>query len=274
MAQSKSIYSTMKAIILILAVTAGTNIVQGFTTLVTSNPCSTRKQMLLKSNDSSHPLPEISRRNAFSKGLKSLLLTSTMLTIKPESSQAACLSGDTSYECIGYYKVPLDDAVSKYVDTAENLSKYAPDLNWVPPVKYPKTYKLAMQELVGLQTRVRDLRVPILKGELVDAGKEILGIVPRITVAGRVVIRSLESHSNDRFATFTKKAGQDLSMSASRSEEAHFDLLANLGDIDTTIGQFLSGQLSALTVTQIEVMQDLQDAEDNFTNLMQAIPKL
>lgn len=201
---------------------------------------------------------ELTRRDSVSKVFSNLLFGSTVLTFQLQPSEAACLSGDTSTECIGYYKVPIDDEVTKYVDTPENLLKFAPDLKWVPPVQYPKTYKLAREELVGLQTRVQNLRSPVLKGDLIDVGTEILDIVPRITVAGRVVIRNLNSYSDG--------------MIAQRSEVAHSDLLINLGDIDVTIGQFIKEQNGALTVTQIEILSVLKEADANFSELMKTIP--
>jgi len=201
---------------------------------------------------------ELTRRDSVSKALTTLLFGSTILTFHLQTSEAACLSGDTSTECIGYYKLPIDDEATKYVDTPENLLKYAPDLKWVPPVQYPKTYKLAREELVALQTRVQNLRLPVLKGDLIDAGTEILGIVPRITVAGRVVIQRLNSYSDG--------------MIANQSEEVHSDLLANLGEIDVMIGQFLKGQLGSLTVTQIDILSGLKEADANFSELLKIIP--
>jgi len=216
---------------------------------------------------------ELTRRDSVSKALTTLLFGSAVLTAQLQRSEAACLSGDTSTECIGYYKVPIDEAT--YLDTPENALKYAPDLKWVPPVQYPKTYKLAREELVELQTRVQNLRLPVSKGDLIDAGTEILSIVPRITVAGRVVIRSLNSYSDVPTSVTVKKTGktgQDLAMIAYRSEVAHSDLLANLGEIDLMIGQFLKGQLGALTVTQIEILSMLKEADTNFSDLILAAP--
>ena len=62
--------------------------------------------------------------------LKPLVLAS-LLTIDPIRTNAACLPGDVRSDCIGIYKLPLDDAVLGYVETPEQLKKYAPDLNWV-----------------------------------------------------------------------------------------------------------------------------------------------
>lgn len=70
----------------------------------------------------------ISRRQVMNYFMKSAIpLGLTMASPRP--SKAACLGGDVSPECIGIYKVPLDDAIKKYIDTPEHSAKYAPDLN-------------------------------------------------------------------------------------------------------------------------------------------------
>ena len=71
------------------------------------------------------------QRRAFFFGAFSILSTTALLTFNPNSANAACLPGDIRSECIGIYKLPLDDGVLKYVETEEMLKKFAPDLNWV-----------------------------------------------------------------------------------------------------------------------------------------------
>ena len=72
------------------------------------------------------------RRSFILRPLLSTSILASMLTINnPTASYAACLPGDIRSECIGVYKMPLDDAVLKYVETPEQLKKFAPDLNWV-----------------------------------------------------------------------------------------------------------------------------------------------
>jgi hypothetical protein len=67
-----------------------------------------------------------------------------MLMGDPKVTHAACLTGDTDPSCIGFYKVPLDDAILKYVDTPENLARFAPGIKWVKLPASPKTYKEAL----------------------------------------------------------------------------------------------------------------------------------
>jgi hypothetical protein len=59
----------------------------------------------------------------------SISILASMLPMYP--SNAACLPGDIRTDCIGVYKMPLDDAALNYVETPEQLKKFAPDLNWV-----------------------------------------------------------------------------------------------------------------------------------------------
>lgn len=232
----------------------------------------------------------MTRRNSLSKARSALLATlallaTTVSTVQnPPPSNAACLAGDTSTECIGYYKMPVVDEgdQSGYFDTAEHLSIYAPDVRWVPPVPYPVTYKLARDELVDLQKRVRELPVPVLKGELVYTGTELLGIVPRITAAGRVVIRALNisslktvPSSGGKFGIEKKKSGysqQDFAASADEAEEAHDDLLTNLAEVDIAIGQYLRGDVGAVIATQVQILESLKEADQCFLRLMKAVP--
>ena len=119
---------------------------------------------------------KIDRRDSVGKLLRTFFFGLAIPNIKSIPCEAACLAGDTSKECIGYYKVPIDDAAEEYFDTSDNLEKFAPDLKWVPPIKYPKTYKIAREELVELQIRVQNLRNPTIEGYLTDTGTEILGL--------------------------------------------------------------------------------------------------
>jgi len=214
--------------------------------------------------------------------LSGLAILTTTCTSHPESSQAACLAGDTSTECIGYYKMPVveEDDAAGYFDTAENLSIYAPDVRWVPPVQFPKTYKLAREELMDMQKRIRELPVPVLKGELVYTGKELLEIVPRITAAGRVVIRtltisSLKSSSPSPGRGRRKQDGytvQEFANISDEAEDAHDDLLTNLAEIDIVIGQYLKGKAGAIIATQVQILQSLKEADASFSNLMKVVP--
>jgi hypothetical protein len=143
------------------------------------------------------------------------------------------------------------------------LAIFAPDLKWVPPVEYPKDYKVARQELSDLQTKVSNLRDVVLNGELTTAGTSILAMVPRITVAGRVAVDSMKNN----------KHMEDMSMKAYRAEVAHYELLIALGSCDVLIGQGIRGEMGSVTMTQIEVLKDLTDANERFNEFMRAVPE-
>lgn len=186
------------------------------------------------------------------------------VTLLPQKARSACLMGDTSPDCIGVYKMPMDDTAVNYVDTPEKLARYAPDVRWVPPVAYPKTFAQAKSELESLQTQCAALDDAVLKGNLTEVGVTLLGIVPRLTVDGRVVIQTM----NDAKRT----NGVDLSMKAYRAESAHNELLNKLGQCDVLIGQAIRGQLGAPAPAQIQIMTDIKEANLLFDELMKCIP--
>jgi len=185
----------------------------------------------------------------------------------PTPSQAACLQGDTSPDCIGFYKVPLDDDILPYIGSPEKLAQYAPGIRWVPPVEYPKTYKAALAELEPLKIRTSALSDLILKGNLTDAGVELLGIMPRITVSGRLVVASLSGDTSEKRTT-----ASDFGLRALRIEAAYLELLYTLNSVDILIGQGLSGDLGSVTAAQIQILGELREANTLFDEMILAIP--
>ena len=198
------------------------------------------------------------RRTALTTALRGVVM------LLPQRARAACLMGDTSPDCIGVYKMPMDDSALNYVDTPEKLLRYAPDVRWVPPVQYPKSYAQAKTELESLQTQCAALDDAVLKGNLTEVGMKLLGIVPRLTVDGRVVIRTL----NDAKQT----NGVDLSMKAYRAESAHNELLNKLGQCDILIGQAIKGQLGAPAPAQLQILSDIKEANALFDEFLKCIP--
>jgi len=75
-----------------------------------------------------------------------LLVPISQLNIN--TADAACLPGDIREDCIGVYKLPMDDSSSRYVETPEKLKMYAPDLKWIPPIDYPSNYQNAINQLI------------------------------------------------------------------------------------------------------------------------------
>ena len=79
-------------------------------------------------------------------------------------------------------------------------------------------------------------------------------------VAGRLIVRVLQKDT-------------ELSMRAMRTEDAHLELLGSLGSADIVIGQALGGRLGSTTMSQIQILDDLRNAEREFKELMKAIPE-
>lgn len=205
-----------------------------------------------------------SRRNFIQKLSASALMG---MAFGQTVASAACLSGDPSVDCIGVYKMPIDDAANAYVESPEILKRFAPDVRWVPPVQYPKTYQDAFQQMKAMKVKANDLEGIVLKGNLTQAGIEVLTIVPKVTVSGRVIVEELEKNKANLGAE-----KDDLSMRAYRAEVALLELLVRLGQTDVMIGQAISGQLGSLTAGQIQILAEVKEANEFFTELITIIP--
>lgn len=209
------------------------------------------------------------RRKVLSLG--SFFLSSCFL--KPNPSQAACLQGDTSPDCIGVYKVPLDDAILPYIQTPEKLAEYAPGVRWVPPMQYPKTYQAAVAELEPLKDRIVALNDLVLKGNLTQVGVELLAILPRVVASGRIVVTSLATAAAKPLADRQHGGSMsDLGLRCLRVEDALTEVSAKLYSVDVMIGQTLRGDMGSLTAGQIQILNELREADILFDELLQAIP--
>lgn len=87
-----------------------------------------------------------------------------------QAAHAACLPGDTSISCIGVYKVPIDDTIKDMVSTREALKRFAPDLNYVPPIAPPRSGKEALVSLQTQRDGVSSIRNNVAEGRLETAG--------------------------------------------------------------------------------------------------------
>ena len=206
----------------------------------------------------------LSRREA----LRPLSLTSMAAVIsatsKPEKANAACLYGDLSPSCIGIYKVPLDDNILSYVSTPEQLSKYAPGITYVPPVPYPPNSEAAYNDIMSCENDIMvNLESDIRNGKLESAGILILSIIPKLTMAGRVVVPALNNLASSS-STFAMKGF--------RVETAIQTLISTLSGLDICIGQGIRGELGVITAAQILLLQDVKEVKDNFVELKRAFP--
>jgi len=122
-------------------------------------------------------------------------------------------------------------------------------------------YKVAKEELAVLHDKLKsDVNRLILKGDFTEAGVELLAMVPRVTVAGRTIVQTLQSKN-------------EFSMKALRAEDAHFELMAALGSCDIVIGQALAGRLGSITMAQIQILEDIRNADQGFNDLFRALPE-
>lgn len=195
-----------------------------------------------------------------------LLSSSTFISgitlLHPQKVNAACLTGDTSEQCIGVYKVPIDEEILPYIETKEKLEKYAPGINWIPPTTYPKSYKDAIQEFNTMETNIKDVADNIQKGSLTLAGVQLLQMIPRFTVCGRVILQTLEGRED---------INQDM---YSMIEDRYLILYASIQNCDVMIGQGLRGQMGVSAVAQIHILSELKQIEFDYNYFLKQVVSL
>jgi hypothetical protein len=239
----------------------------------------------------------LSRRQIMKKSLGGTMAAITVLTTTVSSVvepvNAACLQGDLRKECIGVYKVPIDDAIKSYISTPEALTKFAPDLKFVDPIEYspPTSYNEAIDVLQQQQYIAKnEIKQYIAEGKLELAGQKVLYALPKITVSGRYIKDELESRirnnpSTPSPSTSTTIESSESSESSSESSESEstssttasssmsvidelkidriedqFNLMIGYwGGIDIEIGQGLRGDLGVSAVAQLLILDTLRD---------------
>jgi len=236
-----------------------------------------------------------SQRRTFVQTMSKSLLGPMLLLTKAESARAACLSGDIRAECIGIYKLPIDALESPYIDTPEKLKVYAPDLQWVPPQPIPSTYANALDQLREQRRQLDAAQELIANGDMEKAGLVLLGIIPKVTVAGSVILKAFSGESNkERNLAMKRRNKKDkdenggidndgnpsstpkataLEMKAYRIEYALNELLGYLGETDVLIGQGLRGDLGVSAPAQIEILSNFPFCRKEFDNLIGAVPE-
>lgn len=198
--------------------------------------------------------------------LMGILSAGTAATTLCSSANAACLPGDLSKECIGVYKVPLDETTSGgLLDSPEAVQRNAPNLNYVPPtMKFPATVTEAVQQLQAQRTAADDIRSVVAAGRLEEAGIKVLNLLPRVTAAGRVVV--------DHVAQTTALTGGAKDVQLLQLQSRLDETLGSFGQVDVSIGQGLRGELGVVTVAQLTILGDLKDAMIAFDDFLQQIP--
>lgn len=184
------------------------------------------------------------------KGRRAFITTmiSGSALLRTSNSEAACLTGDSSEQCIGVYKVPIDDGIIPYIETPEKLKTYAPDLKWIPPVPYPKNFAAAMKEIKGIGKDIIGVQNEVSSGSLTSAGVELLKVIPRFTVCGRVILQNLEQR-------------EDIQNFYPLIEDRYNNLYVEMHSCDVTIGQGLRGELGVSAVAQINILSELKQIE-------------
>lgn len=204
--------------------------------------------------------------------------SSVLTPTSQKTAHAACLQGDLRTECIGVYKVPLDENIKAYISTPEALKEFAPDLKFVEGLEPPKSLEEALT-ILKQSKRLADTEIKsyISRGMLEQAGKEVLTALPNINMSGRYVVQELESrtYNNDSVKTITttdatKKDDDDATTISTEEtvEQLKFTMIENQydlmngywGEMDVEMGQGLRGELGVSAVAQLTILSTLKDA--------------
>ena len=144
------------------------------------------------------------------------------------------------------------------------VQRNAPDLNYVPPVKFPQSAADAVQILQAQRTAADDIRSVVAAGRLEEAGIKVLNLLPKVTAAGRVVV--------DHVAQTSPLEGGAKDVQLLQLQSRLDETLVSFGQVDVSIGQGLRGELGVVTVAQLTILGDLKDAMIAFDDFLQQIP--
>mmetsp|Transcript_1722 Transcript_1722/g.2391 ORF Transcript_1722/g.2391 Transcript_1722/m.2391 type:complete len:301 (+) Transcript_1722:150-1052(+) len=215
---------------------------------------------------------------AKSQSRRRLLISASLLMplsqLNDNEANAACLPGDIREDCIGVYKLPMDDAAASYVETPEKLQKYAPDLKWVEPIQYPSNYQNAINQLKEQRQNFDVAQENIAKGDIKQGGLILLDVVPKVTAAGRYIVRSYSiAANNERNKASDSDEAKALDMKSYRIEYALNECLGYLGESDVLIGQGLRGELGVSAPAQLAILEQLRDARKEFDEFLRVVPE-
>jgi hypothetical protein len=184
----------------------------------------------------------------------SLFSTGCGIVHASKNSNAACLQGDLSPSCIGVYKVPIDDNIREMVSTKEALQKYAPDINFVPPIPSPTSVSSAYENILTQRLAADDIVKVVSAGRLEEAGIKVLNLIPRLTVSGRLLVEyndpSEAKSTQESIALLKRQQLQNL------LETTEVDWK----NVDVMIGQGIRGDLGVSAVAQLHILSELRGA--------------
>ncbi len=167
---------------------------------------------------------------------------------------------------------------------------YAPDLKWVPPAPYPRTYADALDALREQGRRLDEAVDRVASGNIEGAGLTILDLIPKVNAAGLVVIRTFDDASNEERNSAMKQNGANgtvgtdgsdpsstpratsLDMRAYRIRYALDEFLGCMGETDVLVGQGLRGELGVSAVAQIQILSSLSDCRKEYDILLGTVP--
>ena len=154
----------------------------------------------------------------------------------------------------------------------------------VPPIEYPPNFSAASDQVQQQRVKLDLVKDLILKGDLNQGGLVLLDVVPKVSAAGKVILkgfgdavnkeRNLQMKrikSNDGTIISSEKA-TTLDMRAYRFEYSINELLGYLGEVDILIGQGLRGELGASAPAQILILSSIDEAQREFDEMLRIIP--
>jgi len=230
------------------------------------------------------------------KSFKGIITATTtgiiVVASSPQIAEAACIQGDLRPECIGVYKVPMDDTIKQFIGSPELIAENAPDLKYVDPLPRPKSIQEAIRILKEQKVIANsDIKTYVSQGKLEAAGTLLLDALPRINISGRYVLEEVESriekkasannanantnannNNSNESTTATSATTVAAATSAVSSADAidelkitmienQYDLMNGYwGETDIVIGQGLRGELGVSAVAQLTILSTLLDA--------------
>ena len=178
------------------------------------------------------------------------------------AANAACLPGDASPDCIGVYKIPIDDNILPYTGTESALKKFAPDTRYVPPIKPPSSSKEALTNLAQQRIVADDVMKEVWAGHLEEAGVMTLKVLPQVTLAGRVLIAAnVDTDPNDTIQSLRRQ----------RLENQVEQVYVLWNSVDILIGQGMRGELGTIVVAQLAILDEIKDAIRALDDLISAV---
>jgi hypothetical protein len=164
------------------------------------------------------------------------------------AADATCLSGDAAPDCIGVYKEPIPPTG----ETGDDLQMSYGLLRPQKPafvVTTPKSFDEAVQMLKDQRLAMDDIEGLVTVGKLEEAGVHLLRVLPKITVAGRLVVASVQMETPQISVTLTQA-----------------EKLA--GSVDIKISQGMRGVLGVSAVAQLTILSELSEVKAALDNLI------